>query len=204
MEAEELGAKNGAKFDTDSTTVSEQASKRSKPLPEGWRPLSDAPVKEVINDRGETVRIGQRGHVLCHARRRDGELCKSPAILGMKVCRMHGGATLKARQGAKLRLMELVSPAIATLAREMTQADKSVDRQRAANSILDRSGFGRRIALNPEDVKEQLYAALLEAKTRQDEIEAAEIEEAEIVDDDGDDFSPTPKVPHLTEEDDSE
>jgi hypothetical protein len=42
-----------------------------------------------------------------------------------------------------MRLLELIAPAIATLAREMTGATASADRQRAANSILDRAGVVR-------------------------------------------------------------
>ena len=56
------------------------------------------------------------------------------------MCRMHGGAAPQVKRAAQLRLLELINPAIATLAREMAQADRSVDRQRAANSILDRAG----------------------------------------------------------------
>lgn len=62
---------------------------------------------------------------------------------GQKVCRTHGGSSPQAKRKAALRLVELIDPAIATLAREMVQADTSADRQRAANSILDRAGVPR-------------------------------------------------------------
>lgn len=57
---------------------------------------------------------------------------------------MHGGAAPQTKRKASLRLLELIDPAIATLAREMATAEKSADKQRAANSILDRAGMPRR------------------------------------------------------------
>ena len=44
---------------------------------------------------------------------------------------------------AARRLAALVEPALGVLAREMVTAEKSSDRQRAANSILDRAGVPR-------------------------------------------------------------
>jgi hypothetical protein len=56
---------------------------------------------------------------------------------------MHGGAAPRVQNAAKLRLMSLIDPAISVLAEEMDKADSSADRQRAANSILDRAGLTR-------------------------------------------------------------
>lgn len=72
-----------------------------------------------------------------------GERCRKSAILGGTVCTAHGGKAPQVRRKAALRLQELIDPAIGTLAREMATADKSADRQRAANSILDRAGMPR-------------------------------------------------------------
>lgn len=91
----------------------------------------------------EPPRIGPNGQRLCGARRTNGEPCNAPAMTGQRVCRMHGGSSPQAKRKAALRLVELIDPAIATLAREMVQADTSADRQRAANSILDRAGVPR-------------------------------------------------------------
>lgn len=165
-----------------------EGSNGRKPLPEGFRPLSDAPVTELIDSTGKLVRIDAAGRVLCHATRRDGEKCKSPAVTGMKVCRMHGGSTERAKNGAKLRLAELVNPAIATLAREMTQADRSVDRQRAANSVLDRAGYGRHTKIEVGDAKELLYQRLL----------AMTEENADAPDPDDMDFETIPNDPKET------
>jgi hypothetical protein len=76
----------------------------------------------------------------CTARTRSGRGCRNAPIDGATVCRMHGGAAPQVKRAAQIRLLELIAPAIATLAREMATAPFSADRQRAANSILDRAG----------------------------------------------------------------
>lgn len=91
----------------------------------------EAPTKEAITRQ-------------CTARSTtSGERCRKSAILGGTVCTSHGGKAPQVRRKAALRLQELIDPAIGTLAREMVQADKSADRQRAANSVLDRAGVPR-------------------------------------------------------------
>src|SRR3546814_21188983 len=72
-----------------------------------------------------------------------GERCTKAPIRGGTVCATHGGSAPQVRKKAALRLLELVDPAIAVLAREMVNADKSADRQRAAHSVLDRPGVAR-------------------------------------------------------------
>lgn len=138
-------------------------SNRRDPNDDSWkRPLSDAPVQEFRADSGAIIRVDRQNRVLCHAKRKDGQLCKAPVVTGMKVCKMHGGSTQAAKRGAALRLAELVNPAIATLAREMTNADKSADKQRAANSILDRAGHGRHQIIEASDSREILRQGLLD------------------------------------------
>lgn len=95
---------------------------------------------------------------------------------------MHGGGSPSTKRKAQLRLAELVNPAIATLAREMTNADRSQDRQRAANSILDRAGVSRVSKLETADAREILVQRLLDLREERSAEEAAEIEDAEIVD----------------------
>lgn len=118
------------------------------------------------------LRRDQQGRALCHAHStRSGELCNAPAVRGMTVCRTHGGASRQARDKAKLRLAELVDPAIATLAREMATAETSADRQRAANSILDRAGWGRVTTIEAGDVRELLIARLLSMRDQAAELD---------------------------------
>lgn len=94
--------------------------------------MSDAPMD-----------TGTPGRRTCAAKRSNGQPCNKPPIKGGTVCATHGGSAPQVRRKAALRLLELVDPAISTLAREMVQADKSADRQRAANSLLDRAGVPR-------------------------------------------------------------
>lgn len=113
--------------------------------------------KEPAEPRYDSV-----GRLMCSARRRGtDELCKAPAMTGQRVCRNHGGSSPQAKRAARLRLMELVDPAIATLAREMVQAEKSRDKQSAANSILDRAGYGRTTRVETADARQILYERLL-------------------------------------------
>jgi hypothetical protein len=84
----------------------------------------------------------------------------------MRVCRMHGGASPGAKRKAALRLLELVDPAIATLAREMAQADTSKDRQSAANSILDRAGYGRAQMVEVGDARQMLIQRLIDLQQK--------------------------------------
>lgn len=142
------------------------------------------------------LRQDSNNRFLCHATKRDGTPCNSPAIKGARVCRMHGGGSPSTKRKAQLRLAELVNPAIATLAREMTNADRSQDRQRAANSILDRAGVSRVSKLETADAREILVQRLLDLREERAAEEAAEIEDAEIVDALPD--TPDPNPPALT------
>lgn len=114
----------------------------------------------------------------CQATNKQGLDCTRPAVPGATVCRYHGGAAPQVQRKAKLRLLELVDPAIATLAREMASAEKSADKQRAANSILDRAGFGRVTKIENADARELLRDKLIElrdqARTLTGEVEADE------------------------------
>lgn len=59
---------------------------------------------------------------LCHAKSsRTGKPCKREAIKGGAVCRSHGGGAPQVKAAAKLRLLALVDPALAVLARSMAQ-----------------------------------------------------------------------------------
>lgn len=81
----------------------------------------------------------------CHATTRNGNPCGNLAIPGGSVCRFHGGSSPVVKRKAALRLATLVDPAIAVLAREMTStSNRPADRLRAAENVLDRSGFPRR------------------------------------------------------------
>lgn len=102
----------------------------------------------------------------CTARSKGtGERCKQTAIPGGTVCRFHGGGAPSVKRKAALRLASLVDPAIGTLAREMVKAEKSSDRQRAANSILDRAGITRGQSAELDVARALLLERLLEARS---------------------------------------
>lgn len=144
-------------------------------------------------DGGAPLERSYANAARCSARsKQSGMQCKNYAIAGGTVCRFHGGAIPSVRRKARLRLAELVEPAISTLAREMVKAEKSADRQRAANSILDRGGVPRtshiRGQMSLEESKALLVERILEVRSRPRAELAApaplEVLDAEVVDDD--------------------
>jgi hypothetical protein len=104
-------------------------------------PVSNVIVMDPMRTRDPKPPLDQNRQ--CSARTRSGARCRQRPIQGGTVCRMHGGSAPQVKRAANLRLLELINPAIATLAREMATAPFSADRQRAANSILDRAGVVR-------------------------------------------------------------
>lgn len=129
----------------------------------------------------------------CTARARSGNRCGQKAILGGTVCRFHGGAAPQVKRRAALRLAELVDPAIGTLAREMVKADKSSDRQRAANSILDRAGIARAPSSELDAARTMLMERLLAAREAEGLGPPAAIDAGELVATVVDDAPPEPK-----------
>jgi len=110
--------------------------KGGKPTPVEAQTLGSAPEPEGKPiTRQCTARSSQTG-----------KRCRRHAIKGGTVCATHGGSSPSVKNRARLRLAALVDPAITTLAREMTGAANSNDRQRAANSILDRAGMSRGVS----------------------------------------------------------
>ena len=97
--------------------------------------------------------------------------CRRAATPGTNVCANHGSRAPQVKQAAKLRLLGLVDPAIATLAREMTQAAKSSDKQRAANSILDRAGIARTAEVQVEDARALLVERLMALRDEEPDTE---------------------------------
>jgi hypothetical protein len=119
---------------------------------------------------------------LCNARRSGSkELCRNVAMKGQNVCRNHGGAAKRAKKNAQLRLVSLVDPAIATLAKEMVNPDTtSGARQSAANSILDRAGWGRVTKVEAVDARAMLLQRLRELRDAAEE--SLELDAAEDLD----------------------
>jgi len=132
--------------------------------------MSDAPMD-----------VGTSAKRLCSAKRTNGQPCGRPPIKGGTVCATHGGSAPQVRRKAALRLLELVDPAISTLAREMVQADKSADRQRAANSLLDRAGVPRTATvIDGESAKALLVERINALRDEADLPEMTDDEEAAL------------------------
>lgn len=113
---------------------------------------SAAQISEVLGSRR------------CAARKRDGDPCSKTAEPGLQVCRSHG-ATTQARASARLRLQELAEPAVAKLARLLVTADDGTA-LRAANSILDRTGFARQSTVSIAETQDIVLTRLLEFQAR--------------------------------------
>lgn len=111
-----------------------------------------------------------------------GHRCDRARTPGTTVCASHGSRAPQVRRAAQLRLVELIDPAIATLAREMTTAKNSSDRQRAANSLLDRAGMPRRTEVDHGAAQAMLVARIQEMLARRELGESEQhIVDAEIV-----------------------
>lgn len=131
----------------------------------------------------------------CTARARStGERCGNRPIPGGTVCRFHGGGAPAVRRRARLRLAELVDPAIGTLARVMVKGARDQDKLRAAEAILDRAGFPRASRIeghvSVEESREMLLQRILELRAEGHPLAAAsnpatlEVVDAEVVDGD--------------------
>ena len=105
---------------------------------------------------------------ICGKRTRAGKPCQKSPIKGGTVCRLHGGAAPQVKRAAKLRLLELVDPAIATLARIMATSENEALRLKAADSILDRGGLPKGAQVTVEDARSALYEALLAYRDNED------------------------------------
>lgn len=90
--------------------------------------------------------------------------------VGVGPCRNHGGATPNARTSARLRLDELVGPAIATVARILADGETPAStRLRAAQDVLDRSGYPRRVDVDVDAAREQLVDRIVALQSGEDE-----------------------------------
>jgi hypothetical protein len=105
---------------------------------------------------------------ICGKKTRAGKPCQKSPIKGGTVCRLHGGSAPQVKRAAKLRLLELVDPAIATLARIMATSDNEALRLKAADSILDRGGLPKGAQVTVEDARSALYEALLAYRDNED------------------------------------
>jgi hypothetical protein len=98
----------------------------------------------------------------CRAHNRQGGPCGNYAIPGGMVCRMHGGAIPHVRDKARMRLIALIEPALGVLSDVMaSEKAADADKIRAANSVLDRAGYGRVQTIDVEAAREVLTQRIL-------------------------------------------
>lgn len=71
---------------------------------------------------------------------RTGKPCNRLAMVGGRVCWVHGGAAPQVRAAALRRIHALVDPALETLAEAMADGP-TAEGVRAARDILDRAGY---------------------------------------------------------------
>lgn len=74
--------------------------------------------------------------------------CERARTPGTTVCHSHGSAHPNVRARANLRLLELIDPSLARLAKVVKKGNDA-DAIRAANSLLDRAGVVRRTDVDP-------------------------------------------------------
>ena len=89
------------------------------------------------------------------------ERCQRRVQLGYTVCYFHGARSRGAQEKAKLRLLSLVDPALATVATIMATSDSDALRLRAAENVLDRGGFPRGVSITGDDAKTLLAERLI-------------------------------------------
>jgi hypothetical protein len=103
---------------------------------------------------------------------------------------MHGGKAPNTQRSARARLAEEVDASISRLVTERDTANRSADRQRAANSILDRAGITRGHSSEIDAARSLLLERLLTLRAVPGQPEplmlAAEVIEDAIVVEEGD------------------
>jgi len=80
---------------------------------------------------------------------------------------MHGGAAPPGKTASPHPLHALVDPALKVLAREMVSAEKSSDRLRAVENVLDRAGITRKQDQVDETTAQEMLIAKLQQMTGQ-------------------------------------
>jgi hypothetical protein len=132
---------------------------KGSPLPTPDDPTADGALcgaRRKATRVEQDLREGRSGWPWCG--QRAGHGTDHP---GSGRCAEHLGNTQQARRSHRLRLAELAGPAIETLARVMVDPQASTSsRVRAAEALLDRAGYPRRLEIDTEAARETLLERL--------------------------------------------
>jgi hypothetical protein len=98
----------------------------------------------------------------CRATNKAGNQCGRYAIPGGMVCNLHGGKAPQVRDKARMRLIAMIEPALQVLSDVMaSEKAADADKLRAANSVLDRAGYGRVQTIDVEAARDVLTQRIL-------------------------------------------
>lgn len=109
--------------------------------------------------------------------RQTGQQCQRHAQLGQKVCYHHGGKSPQAKRNARLRLFDMVDPALTELARIIARSEDEKVKLSAINSVLDRTGYQRGYEITIDDARDMLIqrlAQLHDERADEDTVDADE------------------------------
>lgn len=79
--------------------------------------------------------------IKCKAHSQGGKPCGNNPIPGGTVCRFHGGGAPQVIEAAKMRILELVDPALHAAAQQLKEEEDPRVRSQAWRDILDRAGL---------------------------------------------------------------
>ena len=117
----------------------------------------------------------------CKARKRDGTPCMRYPLRGTTVCRLHGGSAPQVQRSARLRLLELVDPALSNLADILSRKNVlDADKIRACTAILDRAGYGPNSKLTVEQ-KGDLRPRVLDMLSNPPELQGESLEAIQVI-----------------------
>lgn len=117
---------------------------------------------------------------------RNGHRCKKPAIPGGTVCATHGGAAPQVKRRAKLRVLQLLDPALGQLARILANPDDQRIGLTAIKMVVEMNGMTTRGDVDSTLAKAILmdrHYALQEAarKAQAEMLDGEVIEDADLV-----------------------
>lgn len=122
--------------------------------------MADTRQNSSRRTSGDLARVAAAERQCTATSRQTGERCRRIVPVGHVVCHYHGGATQQAKDKARLRMLELIEPAVAQLARLMVNSNDERVQMRAIENILDRGGLPRGVKIDGQDARAMLVEKL--------------------------------------------